>query len=70
VVGVLVGSAGLGLLLDTEKMGYIGVREPLSIRVGYSGNDFTNNVLRTVAEVVLCVTRPPAEFVISNLPTS
>jgi HK97 family phage major capsid protein len=64
--------SGYGLLLDREKFGYIAVREPLSMRVGYSGNDLVNNVLRTVAEerLALCITRPPAVMVISNLPTS
>ncbi len=64
--------AGLGLLLDTTKLGYVAIREPLSMRIGYSGNDFAQNILRTVAEerLVLCVTRPPAVLAIANLPTS
>ncbi len=63
---------GEGLLIDTEKFGYVAIREPLSMRIGYSGTDFTQNILRTVAEerLVLCVTRPPAVLAISNLPTS
>jgi hypothetical protein len=63
---------GHGLLLDTSKFGYVGVREPLSMRVGYSGDDLVRNVLRTVAEcrLVMCVTRPPAVLAISGLPTS
>ena len=63
---------GKGLLLDTSKLGYVAVREPLSMRIGYSGTDFTQDILRTVAEerLVLCVTRPPAVLAISNLPTS
>jgi hypothetical protein len=63
---------GVGLLIDTEKFGYVAVRENLSMRVGYSGTDFAQNILRTVAEerLVLCVTRPPAVLAISNLPTS
>jgi HK97 family phage major capsid protein len=63
---------GTGLLIDTQKFGYVAVRESLSMRIGYTGTDFTQNILRTVAEerLVLCVTRPPAILAISNLPTS
>jgi HK97 family phage major capsid protein len=63
---------GTGLLIDTQKFGYVAVREALSMRIGYTGTDFTQNILRTVAEerLVLCVTRPPAILAISNLPTS
>ena len=63
---------GKGLLLDTTRFGYVGVREPLSMRVGYAGDDLTNNILRTVGEerLVLCVTRPAAVLAISNLPAA
>ncbi len=63
---------GKGLLLDTTRFGYVGVREPLSMRVGYAGDDLTNNILRTVGEerLVLCVTRPAAILAISNLPAA
>ena len=63
---------GKGLLLDTSKFGYVAVREALSMRIGYSGTDFTDNVLRTIAEerLVLCVTRAAAVLAISNLPVS
>ncbi|WP_156763085.1 phage major capsid protein [Mycobacterium sp. E787] len=63
---------GQGLLLDTSKLGYVAIREPLSMRIGYTNDDFSRNILRTVAEerLVLAVTRPPACLVISNLPTS
>ena len=62
--------AGKGLLLDTSKFGYVAVRESLSMRIGYSGIDLTDNILRTVAEerLVLCVTRAAAVLAISNLP--
>jgi HK97 family phage major capsid protein len=62
---------GFGLLIDTQRFGYVAVREPLSMRIGYSGTDFTQNILRTVAEerLVLCVTRPPAVLLINGLPT-
>ena len=63
---------GYGLMLDTTKFGYVGVREGLSMRIGYSNDDFERNILRTIAEerLVLCVTRPPAILLISGLPTS
>jgi HK97 family phage major capsid protein len=62
--------AGKGLLLDTTKFGYVGVREPLAVRVGYAGTDFTQNILRFVGEerLVLCVTRPSAVCAITNIP--
>lgn len=63
---------GYGLLLDTSKFGYVAVRESLAMRIGYAGTDFTQNILRTVAEerLVLCVTRPPAVMLVDGLPTS
>src|SRR5262249_40808048 len=50
---------GNGLLIDSSKFGYVAVRESLSMRVGYDGNDFSHNILRTLAEerLTLCVTR-------------
>jgi HK97 family phage major capsid protein len=59
-----------GLLLDTTKFGYVGVREPLAMRVGYSGTDLVQNILRFVGEerLTLCVTRPSAVLSITNLP--
>jgi HK97 family phage major capsid protein len=61
---------GKGLLLDTTKLGFVGVREPLALRVGYSGTDFTQNILRFVGEerLTLCVTRPSAVCAITNIP--
>jgi hypothetical protein len=61
---------GKGLLLDTTKFGYVGVREPLALRVGDANDDFQRNILRFVAEerLVLCVTRPSAVCAITNLP--
>jgi HK97 family phage major capsid protein len=58
-----------GLLIDTTKFGYVGVREPLAMRVGYSGTDLVQNVLRFVGEerLTLCVTRPSAVLSITNL---
>lgn len=60
---------GEAVLIDTQKFGYVAIREPLSMRIGYSTDDFTRNILRTVAEerLVLCVTRPPAVLQIFNM---
>lgn len=60
---------GEAVLIDTQKFGYVAVREPMSMRIGYSTDDFARNILRTVAEerLVLCVTRPPAVLQIYNL---
>jgi HK97 family phage major capsid protein len=62
--------AGKGLLLDTTKFGYVGVREPMAMRIGYAGTDFQQNILRFIAEerLTLCVTRPSAVCSITNLP--
>jgi hypothetical protein len=61
---------GQGLLLDTTKFGYVGVREPIAMRVGYANDDLTRNILRFVAEerLALCMTRPSAVCAITNLP--
>ena len=63
--------SGKGLLLDTAKCGYVGIREPLSLRLGFSGDDFSRNLIRTVCEerLVLAVTRPPAVMLVEGLPT-
>ena len=61
---------GEAVLIDTQKFGYVAVREVLSMRIGYNNDDFSRNILRTVAEerLVLCVTRPPAVLQVFNLP--
>jgi hypothetical protein len=48
------------------------VRESLITRIGYAGTDFTDNVVRHLAEERLTQTieRPEAICVISNLPTA
>lgn len=63
---------GEGWLLDTTKFGRLAVRETLTLRVGYSGTDFVQNVLRWVAEerCVLTVERPSAVLHITTLPTT
>lgn len=62
--------AGEVLLLDTSRLGYAAIREPLSMRVGYTDDDLTRYILRFVGEerLVLCVTRPAAVLAITNLP--
>jgi hypothetical protein len=63
---------GEGWLLDTTKFGRLAVRETLALRIGYSGTDFTQNVLRYVCEerCVLTVERPSAVLHITTLPTT
>lgn len=72
VLSTTANPVGTGLLIDTRKFGYVGVRESLSMRVGYANDDLTRNLIRTVGEerLVLCVTRPAAVVAISGLPTA
>jgi hypothetical protein len=42
-------TAGLGVLVDSTKFGRVHVREPIGVRVGFSGDDFTRNIVRYVA---------------------
>jgi HK97 family phage major capsid protein len=69
VIQTTANPVGKGLLLDSTKAGYVGVREPISVRTGYANDDLVKNILRFVAEerAVLCVTRPAAVLAISNL---
>ncbi|MBY0388960.1 MAG: phage major capsid protein [Mycobacterium pseudokansasii] len=62
--------AGDGLLIDTGKFGRVYYREGLSLLMGYSGNDFTSNIVRFVAEerFNLAVERPSAICHITGLP--
>lgn len=65
-------TAGKGLLLDTNKFGFVVVREAISLRTGTSNDDFVRNLQRWICEerLELCVERPAAVLSISNLPTS
>jgi HK97 family phage major capsid protein len=65
-------NAGDAILIDTTKFGRVAVREPLVLRVGYSGTDFTNNILRSVCEerLNLAVERPAAILWLKGLPTA
>ena len=62
---------GEGWLVDTTEFGRLAVRETLAMRVGYSGTDFVQNILRYVCEerCVLTVERPSAVLHITTLPT-
>jgi hypothetical protein len=65
-------AAGEAVLLDTTLFGRVAVREPLSIRIGYAGTDFTNNIIRTVVEerLNLAVERPTAIIHVTGLPAT
>jgi len=60
-----------GIMIDTNLMGRVAIRESLALRIGYSGADFTDNVVRTLCEerLNLAVERPAAICRISGLPT-
>jgi HK97 family phage major capsid protein len=64
--------AGDGLMLDTNKFGFVVVREALSLRTGTNGDDLISNLQRWVCEerLELAVERPAAVLSITNLPTS
>jgi HK97 family phage major capsid protein len=61
---------GEALLIDTSLMGRVCVRETLVLRIGYAGTDFTDDVVRWVAEerLNLAVERPSAICWIKGLP--
>jgi hypothetical protein len=65
-------SAGTGVLMDTTKFGRVLVRGPIGLRIGYAGSDFTQNIVRFIAEerIALAVERPSAVLEITGLPTS
>ena len=61
---------GKALLVDTSKFGQVAIRTPLGMRIGYSNDDYTRNLVRYLAEerLVLTVTRPAAVLAVTNLP--
>jgi HK97 family phage major capsid protein len=63
-------AAGEAVLVDTTLVGRVAVRESLTLRIGYSGDDFTNNIVRTVCEERLnfAVERPAAIVHVTALP--
>jgi HK97 family phage major capsid protein len=65
-------TAGVGVLFSTALYGRAVVRESLATRIGYSGSDFTDNVVRFISEERLTQTieRPQAICKITGLPTA
>ncbi|MDD7814449.1 phage major capsid protein [Mycobacterium sp. CSUR Q5927] len=65
-------AAGSALLLDTAKFGRALVRAPLTLKVGYTQDDFVRNIVRIIAEerFVLQVERPSAVLQVTGLPTA
>jgi hypothetical protein len=63
---------GEGVLFDTSLYGRAVIREPLVTRIGYSGTDFTQNIVRFLSEERLTQTieRPQAICHITGLPTT
>jgi HK97 family phage major capsid protein len=65
-------TAGIGVLFDTTQYGRAVIREPIITRIGYSGTDFTQNVVRFLSETRLTQTieRPQSICKITGLPTA
>ena len=65
-------TAGTALLVDTTLYGRAVIREPIVTRIGFSGTDFTQNIVRFVSEERLTQTieRPQAICKITGLPTA
>lgn len=65
-------TAGEGILLDTNLFGRVAVRESMSLRIGFSCDDFVRNIVRNVAEerLNLAVERPAAVCHITGLPVA
>jgi len=65
-------AAGDGLLLDTNKFGFVVVREAISLRTGTNDDDFTRNLVRWISEerLELAVERPAAVLSITGLPVA
>jgi HK97 family phage major capsid protein len=65
-------AAGAGVLLDTTRFGKVLVRDGITVKSGYTNDDFSRNITRFVIEerLTLAVERPSAVLAISGLPTS
>jgi HK97 family phage major capsid protein len=65
-------AAGEAVLVDTTKVGRVAVRESLTLRIGYSNDDFVNNIIRSVCEERLnfAIERPAAICHLTGLPTA
>jgi HK97 family phage major capsid protein len=64
--------AGQGILFDTTLYGRAVIREAMVTRIGYSGTDFTQNVVRFVSEtrITQTIERPQAICKVTGLPTA
>ena len=62
---------GQGVLFDTTIYGRV-ARESLVTRIGYSGTDFTQNVVRLLSEerITQTIERPQSICKITGLPTA
>jgi HK97 family phage major capsid protein len=65
-------AAGTAVLLDTEKFGFVPLRQNLEIMSGYANDDFQRNITRWAVEerLNIAVERPSAVLNITGLPTS
>jgi len=65
-------NVGQASLIDTTKFGYAVIREGLTMRAGFSEDDFVRNLQRYVFETRLNITVvcPQCVLALSNLPTS
>jgi HK97 family phage major capsid protein len=65
-------TAGVAVLFDTTIYGRAVIREPIITRIGYSGTDFTQNIVRYVSEerITQTIERPQAILKMTGLPTT
>jgi hypothetical protein len=65
-------TAGEAVLVDSSKVGRVAIRESLTLRIGYSGSDFVNNIIRSVCEERLnfAIERPQAICHVTGLPAT
>ncbi|BBZ74156.1 hypothetical protein MPRS_52490 [Mycobacterium paraseoulense] len=65
-------AASTTLVLDTNKFGFVVLREAIVLRTGSDGNDFTSNIVRFVCEerLNLAVERLSAVLSLTGLPTA
>jgi len=64
--------AGTAIVLDTQKFGFVAMRQNLEIMSGFTNDDFQRNINRWAVEerLNLAVERPAAVLNITGLPTS
>jgi hypothetical protein len=65
-------TAGEAVLVDSQLVGRVAVGEVVTFRIGYSGSDFTDNILRTVCEERLnfAIELPAAICHVTGLPAT